>query len=164
MAVGVARQMALDTKTIEQINLAALLHDIGKCVIPEELLAKPRTLAITEWRLMALHDVYGAWITKKIGLNEMATSFLRNHHQRYDMHRCAETNSKKPETDKPIPIGAKILCVADALVTMLSTRTYRTARSTQEALVELGRESGKQFDPVVVEAARKFQSHLAIAA
>ena len=164
MAVRIARQMGLDTDTIEHISLAALLHDIGKCVIPEELLAKPRTLAIAEWRLMALHDVYGAWITEKLGLDEVATSYLRNHHQRHDTHRCADANGEGPETDQPIPIGARVLCVADALVTMLTVRTYRAARSDQEALNELRRESGRQFDPAVVEAARKLSTYLPIAA
>lgn len=149
VAVLIAGVLGLDEITVNRIRIAALMHDIGKCLIPEELLAKPRSLMIDEWKLMAKHDNYGAWITEQLGLDALTTRYLKNHHQRHD--ESMPDHSHAP--NDPVPLGAKVLCVADALVTMLTDRPYRAARTPADALAELRRCCGQQFDPRVVDAA-----------
>lgn len=148
MAVRIARLLDM-TSDVTKIRIAGLMHDIGKCVIPEELLAKPRSLSAQEWRLMARHDVYGAWITGKFGVDDQTTRYIQQHHQRFD---SSPTRIRLSCGARTKPDGASVLCVADAFVTMLTSRSYRLAMTIPRALEELQRESGKQFDPDVVEA------------
>jgi putative nucleotidyltransferase with HDIG domain len=147
-AVVLARILGLDEILIEQIRLAGLLHDIGKCVIPEELLARPTSLSHREWALMARHPEWGAAMAMRLGVGAWTAECIRRHHGRYDAIEWAET---RPET----PLAARVLCVVDALVSMTSPRPYREALDLPMALAELSRGSGTQFDPRVVAAARR---------
>ena len=149
VAMVLAGLMCRVAEQIESIRLAGLCHDIGKCVIPETLLAKPRTLAIEEWHLMARHEDYGHWIAAALGLDLVTRNTIRDHHRRYD---------SADGQDGAISLGARILCVADALVTMVTDRPYRQARNLTSALKELRRERGRQFDPDVVDQAQGLAS------
>ncbi len=141
----VARRLAdvleLSDDDIARIRVAGLLHDIGKCVIPEQLLAKPSSLSLREWMIMGQHAAIGADMARHLGADEETAQCVLHHHARFDAERIGA------------PIGGRILAVADALVTMSSPRVYGRTRPAYESLAELSRESGRQFDPIVVAAA-----------
>lgn len=146
MAVRIGQSMSLPIKEIYRIRMAALLHDIGKCLIPEQILAKPAALSFEEFQLMRLHVPLGARLASRLGVNEFITAMIYHHHTRYDCLRA--TNSLRPQA----PLGARVLCGADAFVTMTSNRAYRPASEIDEAIQELRRQRGGQFDPDVVDA------------
>lgn len=146
VALRVAQKMALPIKDIYRIRMAALLHDIGKCLIPEQVLAKPSALSIEEYQLMSLHAPLGARLAEELGANEAVTAMIFHHHTRFDRHRAAGSHQVRS------PLGARVLCAADAFVTMTSDRTYRPAHCESEAMHELRRQRGSQFDPDVVDA------------
>ncbi len=132
---------------IQSIRRAALLHDIGKIGIPDQILYKPGPLTEREWVIMRQHPEIGARILRTIhGLNDVARLVLA-HHERYD-----GTGYPYGLSGENIPMGARILAVVDAYGAMIVDRVYRSARSLREAVEELKRCAGKDFDPIVVEA------------
>ena len=141
-AVCIGNRLGLQRQELERLRLAGLCHDLGKMIVPEQILAKPGRLTREEVVLMDLHAEDGADIIHLLGADNETTSYVRLHHRRFD-----ESNGS------PIPLGARVLNVADAFVAMTSNRPYQSARSDHEAFSELMRQSGKQFDPEVVEAA-----------
>ncbi len=132
---------------IQAIRRAALLHDIGKIGIPDSILHKPGLLNDREWAVMKQHPEIGARILRMIaGLSDVARLVLA-HHERYD-------GSGYPlglQGDE-IPVGARILGVVDAFGAMITNRVYRPARSLSDAVDELQRCAGKDFDPLVVNS------------
>lgn len=144
----IAQTMNLSSQEVEHIRLGGLIHDIGKCLIPERLLAKPQVLNVEEWRLMAGHDQLSHWIAQQLEMDPTVAQIIRHHHARYD----SELNRGASDDDNLLPLGARVLCVADALATMLTTRTYRSASSVSDVLLEMQRQRGRQFDPLVVDA------------
>lgn len=138
LAGELARCMSLTHEAIEDAAVAGVLHDIGKCAIPEALLALPRSLDTEEWLVMATHAELGACMAEQLGAGGTIVAAVRLHHERFE--------------DAP-PLLARLLNVADALTTMLSDRQYRRAMPLDNALAELRREAGGQFDPAVVDAA-----------
>lgn len=148
IAVALSRLLGDDAQTTESVRIAAMAHDVGKCVIPEELLAKPVSLRIEERRLIDLHQVYGQWIAAGLNLGQDIERFVRHHHTRYD--------SRISQADE-LPVGARVLCVADALATMLTDRSYRPARTLGGALYELHQERGGQFDPRIVDCGHSIE-------
>ncbi len=146
-AYNIASAMKLDPEYAQRVRTASLLHDIGKCLLPEELLAKPSSLAFEEWHLIARHAEMGAWIARQLGVDEQTAQMIHHHHTRFDSCKTDDPDSPKA------PLGARIICVADALVTMTTDRSYRPRLSTTEALRELQRERGRQFDPDIVDVA-----------
>ena len=156
ISVHIARLMNLGSEETQRVRVAGLMHDIGKCVIPEELLGKPRPLSAKEWQLVAYHEDCGDWIAGKLGLDKITSSYIRYHHRRYDAH--GDTDRHGISLPRRIPLGAQVLCVADALVTMLSKRPYCAARPVGHALAELRQQRGQQFHPDVVDAALRFES------
>lgn len=142
----IAGKMKLPRTFCQILRNAALLHDIGKIAIPDEILLKNGPLTHEEFHLVKRHPVIGANIFGKQGdYGEMA-SFILHHHERWDgsgyPHGLAREN---------IPLGARIIAVADAFEAMTSHRPYRKALSQEEATRELINHSGTQFDPQVVE-------------
>ncbi len=132
---------------VQAVRRAALLHDIGKIGIPDSILHKPGLLNDHEWAIMKQHPEIGARILRMIaGLSDVARLVLA-HHERYDGSGYPQ-GLKKDE----IPIGARILAVVDAFGSMITNRVYRPARSLEDAVEELKRCSGKDFDPIVVES------------
>lgn len=141
-----AREMGYSEAIVEAIESGALLHDIGKLSMDVEILSKPGPLDAEEMAKMRLHPLESADVVSRVELFKSAVGVVRHHHERPD-------GSGYPaglKTDQ-IPVGARILNVADAFDAMTSDRPYRKRRSTVEALEELQKGSGSEFDPVVVE-------------
>jgi HD-GYP domain-containing protein (c-di-GMP phosphodiesterase class II) len=124
------------------------LHDIGEIRTPEVILEKPGTLTEAEREIVRRHPALGVDILENVPLLRPALDVVGNHHERYD--GTGYPNRLAAET---IPLTARIFAVVDALFAITHDRPYRSARSAEEALHEIRREAGKQFDPRVVEAA-----------
>jgi len=146
MAGQIARALQVDERTHELSIIGGLVHDIGKCMIPEELLAKPTWLTLPERALMANNARFGADICARLGADHELQSVVRGYHLRYDSTQSAGENDR-------CRMAGRIVCAADAISTMLADRPYRKARSASQALSELRHNRASQFDPEVVEAA-----------
>ena len=127
------------------MKIAALLHDIGKVEIPEEILNKTTSLNNSELLIMRNHPNYSVDILEPLSDMESLIDTIKYHHERYD-------GKGYPSGIKgnDIPLEARILCVADAYDAMLSNRPYRKGMEKRQALEELKAKSGTQFDPLVV--------------
>lgn len=142
----IAEEMGLTSQECEDIYIAGLLHDIGKIGIADSVLHKPGPLNRAERQLMMLHPVKGADILAPVrGLKHLVPC-VRHHHERWDGH--GYPLGLKGED---IPLGGRILAMADAYDVMNNHRVYRRSRSPEEILREIRAMSGKQFDPAVVE-------------
>lgn len=146
VAAELAQLLQMSLAEIERIRLAGLLHDIGKCAIPDEILAKAGPLTKRERRLIDQHAEMGARICRALGADDTLIDTVRHHHARFD---------DSPEVGRGgrVLLGARVVGAADALVTITSDRAYSRARSYAEALAELRRGRGTAFDPQVVVAA-----------
>jgi diguanylate cyclase (GGDEF)-like protein len=146
LAARIAKRMALDLEQIELTRLAGSLHDLGKLAIPEEILQKPGPLSAAERLVLKRHPEIGFRMLDSLGIEPVAT-WVRHHHERWD-----GTGYPSGLAGQSIPLGARIIFVADAYDAMTSDRTYRSATSHAAAVGELERCSSSQFDPEVVEA------------
>jgi putative nucleotidyltransferase with HDIG domain len=147
LALAVGRELGLSHAELEVLGHAALFHDIGKLAIPDSILLKPASLTPDEWSLMQRHADEGARIIDRLGFLNDAVPAIRHHHERWD-----GTGYPERLKGEEIPLGARIIHVADALDSMLTTRIYRAARPAAEALGELRRAAGTQFCPRTVAA------------
>jgi len=149
LAAQIARQMGLADPFIEEIRLGGILHDIGKIGVPEAILNKPSFLTPEEFEVMKIHCSRGAEILEplKVKAIEGIRGMVRHHHERVD-----GTGYPDRLTGDTIPLGARIIAVADCFDSMVSERSYKQGRSMEEAMEELHRCSGTQFDPKIVEA------------
>jgi diguanylate cyclase (GGDEF)-like protein/putative nucleotidyltransferase with HDIG domain len=146
MAAEVARAMALDEREVERVRCAALLHDIGKVGIPDDILRKGSDLTEPEWRTMREHPIIGERIVRSIpGLGPVAR-IVRHEHERWD-----GTGYPDGLSGDEIPIGARIVLACDAYHAMTSDRPYRQALPHTDAVRELAAGAGSQFDPQVTE-------------
>ena len=145
-ALRIADRMGLSKEDIKQIKLAAKLHDIGKVVVPKEILIKPGPLSADEWDIIRRHPGYGGTLLEPAKSLHDIRALVRAHHERYDGTGYPD-NLKGEE----IPLGARIIAVADAYSTMTIRRIYRKSISIEDAKKELLRCRGTQFDPVVVD-------------
>jgi HD-GYP domain-containing protein (c-di-GMP phosphodiesterase class II) len=154
-AKTMAREVGLAAKQVDQIATAALLHDVGK--IYEEfapLLRKEGRLSPEERMLMQGHPVRSAELVGIIAeLRGAVQAAIRNHHENYD-----GTGYPDGLVGEDIPIGARVIMIADTLDAMTTDRPYRKALTLQRALEELHRYSGHQFDPKLVQLASKSPS------
>jgi diguanylate cyclase (GGDEF)-like protein len=146
LAARVATRMGLDAEAIELTRLAGSLHDLGKLAIPEEILRKPGPLNEAERLVLERHPQIGYRMLDSLGVEPVATWVL-HHHERWDGNGYPD---RKAGTD--IPLGARILFVADAYDAMTTDRVYRGRLSHERAIAELERCAGTQFDPRVVAA------------
>jgi putative nucleotidyltransferase with HDIG domain len=147
MSAAVARNLGLNSVEVERIKSAALLHDIGKVAIPDEILHKPGPLDADEWKLMKEHPVIGERILRVLpGLGTVAR-IVRHEHERWD-----GTGYPDGLAGAEIPLGSRIIIAADTYHAITSDRPYRAARSHSEAIEELTRCAGTQFDPAVTAA------------
>ena len=147
LALAVGRELGLSQAELDLLGHAALFHDIGKLAIPDAILLKPASLTDEEWELMQRHADEGARIIDRLGFLNDAVPAIRHHHERFD-----GTGYPDRLKGEEIPLGARIIHVADALDSMLTTRIYRAARPATEALDELRRAAGTQFCPRCVAA------------
>jgi diguanylate cyclase (GGDEF)-like protein/putative nucleotidyltransferase with HDIG domain len=147
LALAIGRELRLSQPELELLGHAALFHDIGKLAIPDSILTKPAQLDTDEWRLMRRHSDEGARIIDLLGFLSDAVPAIKHHHERFD-------GSGYPDglSGEEIPLGARIIHVADALDSMLTSRIYRPALTEEEAVGELRRRAGEQFCPRCVQA------------
>ena len=145
LATGIGLEMGLPPEEIERIRIASLLHDLGKIAIPEEILDKPSTLSDTEWQAIGEHPRIGQVILEQASNLREAIPVVLHHHERFN-------GGGYPHGLKgnEIPIGARIVSVADAYHAMVHDRPYKVALTHEEALEELREHAGTQFDPEVV--------------
>jgi HD-GYP domain-containing protein (c-di-GMP phosphodiesterase class II) len=146
LATGIGLEMGLPEEEIERIRIAALLHDLGKIAIPEEFLDKPSTLSDAEWLAIGEHPRSGQVILEPASNLREAIPVVLHHHERFN-------GGGYPHglRGNEIPLGARIVAVADAYHAMVHERPYKGALTHEEALAELRQHGGTQFDPAVVE-------------
>jgi putative nucleotidyltransferase with HDIG domain len=146
-AERVATVMALDSETIENCRVGAILHDIGRLGIDKSILECPAMLVEAEWDVLTDHPMLGARLLKTIPALAHIAPIVRAHHERID-------GSGYPDAliGDEIPIEARIIAVADAFHTMTMPHAYRFASATTTAMAELVGNSDSQFDADVVEA------------
>ena len=145
-AIAVARELNLSEEEIEGLRAAALLHDIGKLAVPEQIINKPGKLTREEFEKMKVHPIVGAEILERVAFPYPVAPIVRSHHERWD-------GSGYPEglAGENIPIGARILAAVDCLDALASHRQYRPALPLHEAMTEVKSKAGSWFDPKVVE-------------
>jgi len=143
----ISEQMHLDTKQIESLKYASLLHDTGKADIPPEILTKTSKLTPREYDIIKRHPVKGAQILRPLQILKPVIPIIMHHHEKYD-GTGYPSRLKKDQ----IPLGARIMSVADAFEAMVYGRPYRERKDINSAIKEIKKKSGAQFDPKVVEA------------
>jgi HD-GYP domain-containing protein (c-di-GMP phosphodiesterase class II) len=144
-AVELAHGVGLPESEIERIRVASLLHDLGKLAIPEEILTKPGELDDPEWRILSEHPRIGQVILEQAGALRDAATIVLHHHEWFDGRGYPHGLA-----GEEIPVGARIVAIADAYEAMVAGRPYRDAITHEAALRELRRHSGRQFDPELV--------------
>jgi two-component system, cell cycle response regulator len=147
IAAAVAADLGLDSEQIDETLRAAELHDIGKLAIPDAILNKPGPLDPAEWEFMRQHPMIGERILAAAPALAPVAKLVRASHERWD-GRGYPDGLRGEE----VPIGARIVAVCDAYEAMTADRVYQSARSPEQALAELRRNAGSQFDPAVVAA------------
>lgn len=147
-ALLIAQRLGLEGQRAKIVRWASLVHDIGKIFIPQSILRKPGPLTPEEYELVKLHPLKGEELLRSVrGLEDVAR-IVRHHHERFDGLGYPDGLAKEA-----IPFEARIVAVVDAFEAMTSNRPYRRAMSIAEAIAELKRCAGTQFDPEVVKAA-----------
>ncbi|HZI90813.1 MAG TPA: diguanylate cyclase [Thermoleophilaceae bacterium] len=146
---AVARALELSSDDIDVLVRAAELHDVGKVAVPEAILSKPGPLDAVEWGFVRQHTIVGERILSAAPALVPVAKLVRCSHERYD-----GTGYPDGLAGEEIPLGARIISVCDAYHAMTSTRPYERALSRDEALEELRRCAGQQFDPAVVRSFR----------
>jgi diguanylate cyclase (GGDEF)-like protein/putative nucleotidyltransferase with HDIG domain len=144
-AVEVAKELKVSQEEMEALQAAALLHDIGKLAIPEQIISKPGRLTPEEFEKMKIHPLVGAEILERVQFPYPVVPIVRSHHEKYD-----GTGYPMGLKGSEIPIGARILAAVDFLDALASDRQYRRALPLNQAMARVVEESGKAFDPEVV--------------
>jgi diguanylate cyclase (GGDEF)-like protein len=146
-AVGV--ELGLDAEMVDHLRLAGLLHDLGKIGLPDSILKAPRRLTDEEFAIVKRHPEFGHSLLDGLGI-EPVDDWVLHHHEHWDGSGYPHGLEREE-----IPLGARIILVADAYEAITADRPYRPAQSEAAALVELQAHAGSQFDPIVVEALRQ---------
>src|SRR3984893_13352126 len=154
-AIEVAKELGMEGSELEALHAAALLHDIGKLAVPEHIISKPGRLTPEEFEKMKIHTLVGAEILERVRFPYPVVPIVRAHHEKWD-------GSGYPMGLKgaEIPIGARILSAVDYLDALASDRQYRRALPLRDVMQKLSAESGKSFDPKVVDVLQKRYQYL----
>jgi len=148
---AVAEEMGVNPGTRQELEFAALLHDVGKISIPKEILNKPSSLDPDEWELMKTHTIEGQFMLDRVGgMLGRVDEIVRSCHERWDGQGYPDGLA-----GEEIPLQARVVFVCDAWNAMTTDRSYRTAMSDEDAMTELVANAGTQFDPDVVAALAK---------
>ena len=145
-ALEIGRQMGLEGSDLLALRTAALLRNVGKLAVPEHILSKPGPLTKAEFDKMKIHPTAGAQIVEQAGFPYPVAPIVRSCHEKWD-----GTGYPAGLRGEEIPLGARILAAVDSLDALISTRDYRRAYSLEAAIQHMKVESGKSFDPKVVE-------------
>jgi putative nucleotidyltransferase with HDIG domain len=145
-AALLAEALGMSEPEVEEIRLGAVLHDVGKVGIPEQILNKSGPLNHEEWETMKTHVLFGGRLLEPMAPLERIRQMVLHHHEFFD-------GSGYPDAlaAKNIPLGARIITIADSYDTITSDRSYKKGRTAEEALTELERCAGSQFDPELIE-------------
>jgi HD-GYP domain-containing protein (c-di-GMP phosphodiesterase class II) len=145
-AVRIGRELGLDETRLEDIEVAALLHDAGKVGVPDAILKKEGPLDAGEWRIMKMHPEFSWAVLRLVPGLERASLFALHHHEKFD-------GSGYPSglKGRDIPVGARIVSVIDAFDAMVAVRPYKDGLPCEEALRRLKKDRGTHFDPDVVD-------------
>ena len=144
LAIQIAKQAGLSQSEIEEIRLAGLVHDIGKTLVPLHLLNKPALLTPEEFETVKGHAAWGEKLLAPFAMKKVSR-IVRHHHERYDGKGYPDSLA-----GDAIPLGARIVAVAESFQDMVSDQPYKSARTFGNALEELQSCSGTQFDPKVI--------------
>jgi putative nucleotidyltransferase with HDIG domain len=150
-AVGIGKSMELDAETLEKLKICSLLHDIGKIATPKEILNKGTKLTKSEWLEIQRHPIVGAEILEELSQFKDVILGIKFHHEHWDGGKGL-FGLKSYE----IPLLSRILSVADTFDALTSDRPYRPKKSKEDAVKEILRCSGTQFDPEIVAAFHKW--------
>ena len=142
IVVEMARQLQLPEVEVDRIRIAALLHDVGKVAVPQEILDKPAPLSSAEWRTVVQHPRIGQVILEHAAALRDAVPIILHHHERFGGHGYPYGLRANE-----IPLGARIVAIADAYDAMTHDRPYKRAMSHDAAIAELRQHAGTQFDP-----------------
>ena len=146
-SLRLGHELGLEKEAMRDLELGALLHDIGKIGVPDAILRKPAKLTEDEWEKMKLHPMHGKKILRNISFLDGASKIVAQHHEKWD-------GSGYPFglRGEDVDLGARIFAVVDAFDAMVSDRVYRKGCSYEAAVEEMERCAGTQFDPMTVEA------------
>jgi len=149
-AIELGKDFGLPPHEMEALRAAAILHDVGKLAVPEHIISKPGKLTPEEFRKMKIHTIVGAEIVESVNFPFAVAPLVRSHHEKWD-------GSGYPDGLRggEIPLGARILTAVDCLDALASDRQYRQAMPLDQAMSIVAAESGRSFDPRVVEALNK---------
>lgn len=146
LTLALAREMRIDSRELQKLEYIALLHDAGKIGVPEDILNKPYSLSAEEFEEVKKHSALSAEIIRKIKFLSSKSDIVLHHHERYD-----GTGYPDGLRGEEIPLESRIIAVVDAYDAMTTDRPFRPAQKPQQALEEMARLSGTQFDPKIVE-------------
>ena len=147
VAVPMGAALHLSDTSLETLRIAALLHDLGKAFIPAQILLKQDFLTEEEFAIMRKHPEYGSAVLGRVPGFADVCDIIESHHERYD-----GGGYPRGTAGTDIPLGGRILAVADSFDAMVTARVYRHGAQPDMAAAEVARCAGSQFDPVVVEA------------